>query len=354
MQERQPVENVGQPVRKAGQPVEKVASPRGSANVMSVSTDSVSGLEGFGWWGDMVGRTVMPVTITSPYSHRFTGRATTLDLVHTEVSGFAFSPMSARRTHAHIRMSDPETYFLFLVHGSPVALEQSRNEILLQAGDMAIFDTSRPLSCEFVDQERASRVTLMRLPRGAVPLPGDRTDSLVATRLPARTGSGALLISYLTALRVNAAQYTAPELQRLGATGLELAATFLATRLDLHRSLPVETRQAVLLARIDAFIDDRLGEPDLSPATIAAHHHISIRTLHALFRQRPETVAATIRRRRLEHCRADLADPLLRRRTIGDIAGRWGYRHPADFSRAFRHVYGMPPRDFRRECRSSD
>ncbi|MFF7530274.1 AraC family transcriptional regulator [Streptomyces bobili] len=242
--------------------------------------------------------------------------ATALELTGTEVSAYSFSPMSARRTHTHIRRSDLESYFLFLVHGSPIGLEQRRNNTLLKAGDMAVFDTSQPLECEFQDHGRASRVTLMRQPRSVLPLPGDGMDRLVATPLSVRAGSGALLTSFLAGFRANATQENLPELQRLGATGLELAATLLAAHLDTSPALPVETRRTVLLARINAFIDQNLPDPDLSPATVAAHHHISVRLLHLMFRQEPETVAAAIRRRRLERGRADLADPRLRHRTI--------------------------------------
>ncbi|MCZ0980719.1 helix-turn-helix transcriptional regulator [Streptomyces diastatochromogenes] len=68
-----------------------------------------------------------------------------------------------------------------------------------------------------------------------------------------------------------------------------------------------------------------------------------------LFREEPETIGATIRRLRLERSRADLADPRLGHRAIGEIASRWGFRHQADFSRAFRRAYGMAPSDFRQE-----
>ncbi|GGV79962.1 hypothetical protein GCM10010294_51440 [Streptomyces griseoloalbus] len=54
-----------------------------------------------------------------------------------------------------------------------------------------------------------------------------------------------------------------------------------------------------------------------------------------------------LRRRRLERTRTDLADPRLRHRTIGEIATRWGFRHPADFCRTFRRACGVFPKDFR-------
>ncbi|WP_406060944.1 helix-turn-helix domain-containing protein [Streptomyces sp. NBC_01077] len=321
----------------------------------SVSTTSVSARDGFEWWAHMVGDIVMPVSLTSPYADRFHGTATSVQLTDTDVSDFAFSPMSARRAAAHIRSADPEQYFLFLVHDSPIGIEQCRNNSLLTAGDMALFDTSHPLSCEFLDTGRLSHVSLLRLPRATLPLPQDRVDRLLGTPLPARTGSGALLASYLTGLRTEAGRCDPAELRRLGAVALALSATFLAARTDSPVPLASESRRQVLLARIRAFIDANLADPGLGPAAVAAHHHISVRLLHLLFHEQPapETVGATIRRLRLERSRADLADRSLGHRGIGEIAGRWGFRHQADFSRAFRRAYGMPPSDFRRAAFSA-
>jgi len=296
----------------------------------------------------MIGDMVMPVSITSPYADRFQGTATGIPLGDTDLAAFTFSPMSARRDAAHIRHGDPEQYFLFLVHGSPIGIEQRRNTSFLTAGDMALFDSSHPLSCEFHDEGRLSRVSLLRLPRAGLPLPQDRADRLLGTALPARTGSGALLASYLNGLRTQADRCDPAELRRLGGIALDLSAAFLAAASDSPVPLPAETRQQVLRARIRAFVDHNLADPALSPGVVAARHHISVRLLHLLFREEPETVGASIRRLRLERSRADLTDPRLGHRSIGEIAARWGFRHPADFSRAFRRAYGMAPSDVRR------
>ncbi|WP_406511149.1 helix-turn-helix domain-containing protein [Streptomyces sp. NBC_00161] len=315
---------------------------------VSVSTNSVSDRDGFEWWNGMVSEAVGAVSITSQHADRFRGAATSLRLPQTEVSSFSFSPMSAQRAPADIRRSDPDCYFLFLVHGSPMGLEQRRSNTLLKARDMALFDTSQSLACEFEDHSRLSRVTLLRLPRTTLPLPPDRIDRLLGTRLSSRTGAGALLAGYLAGLRESTDRCEADELQRLGAIAVDLATVFLASRLGSPPSLPAETRHQALLARIQAFIDHNLADPDLTPATIAVHHHISVRLLHQLFQQQPETVGATIRQRRLERSRADLTNPRIAHRSIGQTAARWGFRHQAHFARAFRLAYGMSPSDFRR------
>jgi AraC-like DNA-binding protein len=107
-------------------------------------------------------------------------------------------------------------------------------------------------------------------------------------------------------------------------------------------------RERTLLVRIHAFIEQHLGEADLSPGVVAAAHHVSVRYLHRLFEAQETTVAAWIRRRRLERCRRDLADPALGAVPVAALAARWGLPDSAHFSRLFRRTYGLPPAEYRR------
>lgn len=317
--------------------------------VSTLSTDIVPARERFEWWAHRMRQDVMPTAMTSNHADRFRGRADVSDLSGTTVVAVTFSPLSARRSPVLIRRHDTEDYYLFMVHGSPIRLEQSGHVTCLTAGDMALFDTSHPLAADFRDHGRQQRLTLMRLPRASLPLPSGTADCLLGNGLLTRTPSGALLGQFLTSFRENSDVCGSAELHRLGRIGFDLAATFLATHIDAQHTLPVETREHVLRARIGAFIDHNLGDPGLRPAVIATYHHISVRTLHQLFRGQPETVSALIRRRRLERCKADLLNPQLRHHTIGEISARWGFRHPAHFNRAFRTAYGTPPGDLRHQ-----
>jgi AraC-like DNA-binding protein len=90
---------------------------------------------------------------------------------------------------------------------------------------------------------------------------------------------------------------------------------------------------------------DHLHDPGLGPDQIARAHYVSSRYVHKLFASSGAGVAAWIRERRFEGAVGDL------RRSpetpIAAVAARWGYRHPASFSRAFREVHGCAPRDAR-------
>jgi AraC-like DNA-binding protein len=112
-----------------------------------------------------------------------------------------------------------------------------------------------------------------------------------------------------------------------------------------------DARRGGLVGRIHAFIEAHLGDPTLTPAAVAAAHHISLRYLHKLFEPEPQGVAGMIRQRRLERCRHDLLDPGQADRPVAGIAARWGFSSAAHFSRVFRDAYGLPPAEFRRVYR---
>jgi AraC-like DNA-binding protein len=136
---------------------------------------------------------------------------------------------------------------------------------------------------------------------------------------------------------------------RVGTVVREALTVALANRRDV-RAVPCARRDA-LLARIRAFIETHLGDPELTPAGVAAAHHISLRYLHRLFESQPHGVAGMIRELRLERCRRDLLDPAHADRTVAAIAARWGFASAAHFSRVFRAAHGLPPAEFRRAHR---
>jgi AraC-like DNA-binding protein len=132
---------------------------------------------------------------------------------------------------------------------------------------------------------------------------------------------------------------------------LDLLCTALAARLDARLDQPGgdDSVRRALLTRAVAFIEQHLGDADLDPARIAAALHISVRYLHKLFHSEGTSVAAWVRRRRLEACGHDLRDPAQAARPVSSIAAHRGLPDAAHFSRLFRATFGMSPRDYRRD-----
>lgn len=104
---------------------------------------------------------------------------------------------------------------------------------------------------------------------------------------------------------------------------------------------------ALTLAALDE-VERSFGDPELTPATVAARVGISTRYLHQLFSADGPSFGRRLAGRRLERCRADLVDPSLAEWTIGEIGWRNGFADPSYLARAFRRAYGVSPGEHRR------
>ena len=262
-------------------------------------------------------------------------------------------PITVQRTERHIAQAAPDLLKAYLVcSGGPVVIAQGGRQAVLSAGDLAFYDTRRPYEGILgTDPVRPMRGMTFMFPPSLLPLPPSGISELTATRIPATAGVGELTSQFLLQLARNVDHYTPAEAARLSSCALEVLATRLAREMDIRDWGTPEARRQAMLTTVQAFIQQNLGDPGLSPAAVAAAHHISLRTLHQLFHDEGLTVAGYIRARRLERCRRDLADPALGSRPATAIAARWGFASAADFSRAFRAAHGMPPAEYRRSAR---
>ncbi|MEI5098152.1 helix-turn-helix domain-containing protein [Streptomyces sp. PmtG] len=240
-----------------------------------------------------------------------------------------------------------------MILGTEMWISQARNEARMAAGDLVLWSTSSPFDGRGLagSHNGISKAIILHLPRTELPLPTAKVDHLLANAVPGRTGMAGILARHLLSVSEEAPHLEGHAAARVGVATWELATAFLGHWADVHDRVPPESHDRMRLARIDAFIDANLGDPHLTPAAIAAHHHLSVRTLHWLFRGRDQTVAATIRRRRLRRCRADLTSDRYAAQPIHTIAARWGFTSPATFSRTFRREYGITPGEYRSTAR---
>ncbi|MFI6289852.1 helix-turn-helix domain-containing protein [Streptomyces sp. NPDC051018] len=312
-----------------------------------MSTQDLPEGERSDWYHELIGRSVAPTRLAIENPNTFHASAGTLALGACDVSCFSHGALRSWRTPALIRRGDPGQYILALITEGSMWISQRRNDAEIAAGEVVVFDTSQPHTTGTGAGTHDTRLITLHLLREAVPLPGDRIDRLVARSLPAHGGMGVFLSRFMRTLATHAADCSPRERRRLGTLAVDLASGFLAHHLGARDRLPARTRAQLLMQRIDAFIAHNLHDPALSPGVVAARHHISLRTLYAVFEQREESVAASIRNRRLERCRADLARPELAARPIHVIATRWGFTNVTVFGRAFRDAYGLTPGAFR-------
>jgi acetamidase/formamidase/AraC-like DNA-binding protein len=107
--------------------------------------------------------------------------------------------------------------------------------------------------------------------------------------------------------------------------------------------------QAAILHRLCQTIERKLDDPELTPARVAEAEGISERYMQKLFEGSGSSFTHYLRERRLQRTSAELSNPAEAHHSISEIAYRNGFNDSAHFSRAFRHRFGLSPREFRQQ-----
>jgi AraC family transcriptional regulator, positive regulator of tynA and feaB len=276
-----------------------------------------------------------------PKRHLFHGSIGRRALAGVELTRFASSPVSfAKFPIADATSENRACIVITQLEGVRRYCQNGRVSIL-RPWDSTLVDSGQPWSSECVG--RCARLYL-RLPRWLVQ-DRLRMNSLpILPRIEGTAGLGATLSRLATSLYEEADRLTLQE----GRAAVEAYLQILSGCLSHPDAGPsLQIHQAELFARIDHFIDEHLAEPTLDPAEIAFAARVSVRHLHRLFVTKGRTVAESIRERRLERCRTDLADHRLYGKSITEIAFDWGFSDSAHFSRCFKKQFGISPRAFR-------
>ncbi|MFF2963298.1 helix-turn-helix domain-containing protein [Streptomyces sp. NPDC057963] len=314
-----------------------------------MTTDDLPNADRFTWWHEMTRATLIPTLLASDHTVDFRAAANVVDLGAAQVTAMTYLPLTSARTSKLIRQSDPEYCQLSLTVRGDMGLSQCGREATFGSGELMLYDSSFPFEGWTAAEDGSVAHIVAQIPKTLLPFPARLLNRLSASRIPADEGFSELLATFLTQVTSNAHRYRTSDGVRLAMVLIDLLGGTVAHCLETDNALPPESRHRVLFLQVQRFIRQHIGDPDLSAETIALAHHISVRSLHRIFQQEGTTVRALIRSLRLDGCRHDLANPLHRHRTIQGIAARWGFPRPADFTRAFRTAYGMPPSEYRHQ-----
>ncbi|MGW1275384.1 AraC-like ligand-binding domain-containing protein [Streptomyces tsukubensis] len=301
----------------------------------------------FAHWRDLLSHTHAPMDLSSARSDDFLARQRVIGLGDVTVWPAAFPPVVFRRTRKLIRQSDPESYHLTLMLRGEGVADWGDRTLRAGPGTFHTSDSSRPVEIRSGAQRGRILMIGVEVPKAVLPLPRRLADRSVGIPVPDSHGVGSLLSRLLRQLVQDLPEYRLADGPRLGSAVADLVAAVLTQGAESGTALPEHINRATTVLRIRAFIEQNLGDPALSPSAVATAHHISTGYLHRIFRTEDTTVGSLIRQQRLEHARAELADPRWAGHSIGTIAARWCLTAP-EFSRSFRAAYGMTPGEYRR------
>jgi AraC-like DNA-binding protein len=308
-----------------------------------LSTADVHARDRLAYWREMICDVFVGLDCTSLARGPFRGRIATHDAESVTFSDVDSQPQHVVRSRRQIAKSTDDYFLVSLQLAGEGFVLQDGREARLGPGDLALYDSTRPYILHF---EGDFRQLVLQAPRAALRARLGAADNLTAVAVPGTRGVGRLVSEALRGIGAEIAHVDAATAGRLSENALDLLATGLAA--VVPASAPAESaRRTLHVRRIKSYVRARLGDPDLTPAAIAAAAGVSPRYLHRLFEAEGQSVGRWIWAARLDRCHRDLADPAQAGRSITDIAFAWGYSDIAHFSRSFRARYGESPRAFR-------
>lgn len=254
----------------------------------------------------------------------------------------AGSRQLVRRRKRDITQASDAWFLLSLQLDRNGVVEQCGRSAQLARGDFALYSSIAPYDLSLPD---GFRQLVVQIPRNELLQRLPNADFLTGITVSGATQIGGLVRD--SVLRLVQAQETASPATRhcLEDSIIDLCATGLTT---LRGAAAVRTdTEHHLIHQADTLIAQRLGDPELDRAEIAAALSISIRRLSEVFQAEGTSVAGKIRELRLSNVAADLSNPHYAGRTVSAIAMRWGLNNLQHFSRIFRERFGMSPRDYR-------
>jgi AraC-like DNA-binding protein len=302
--------------------------------------------EQFDVWHDAVSHAFVPLEATCRSADQFGGELALQRVGPVQLSEVSGGAVDVERSPRTIRCADPGYLKLGMQLRGYCLVTQDGREAPLVPGDFALYDTHRPYRLSF-DSE--FQMLVVMFPRELLNVRQQDLAKLTARRISGRSGLGGLISPFLTSLAGKLQDEEVAPTFALSTAVLDVLTAAFSEQLERESAVSPETHRHALILRIKAFIDERLDDPELSTAVVAAAHHISHRYLQKLFEADGTTVTEWIRRRRLAHCSRELVDPRFVSAPISTIAARWGLVDASHFSKIFRTAYGMSPREFRIE-----
>ena len=308
-----------------------------------LTTDEVDARDRLAYWNDAVSDAYVSLTCDTPTAD-VVGDIRIDSLATLELSQVTATAQRVQRTPSLIA-STAEDYFLVSIQTKGVGhIVQDERVAVLQPGDFALYDSTRPYELLFSGDFQQY---VLMLPGPTLRSQLCATHELTARGVHGASGAGHLMIQMIRTL---AADIAVLEPAAAAAVAQSVEHIVVAGLSSLAGQETPEPSAAARRAEVKAAAMARLRDPGLTVAALAAQLHTSVSTLHRAFAGEPASIAEWIWARRLDAVRADLCDPALRHRTISDLAFAWGFSDASHFSRAFRARFGATARQVRAEA----
>jgi len=248
-------------------------------------------------------------------------------------------PQHFRRAGSTIAKGGVDHYLVQLYLEGGYEGDADGRPMKVEAGDISVLDLARPMHSVATAFDNISVV----LPRMLVAPLLKTPDDVHGIVVSGRTGGGMILADHLVSLANRMGAMQGGDMSVLASGTVALVAAGIGAT-PQARSLAVQEVRAALLVRIRRHIDENLASRELTQQSICDRFGLSRSSLHRLF-ETSGGFSHYVQERRLRRCFAEIVAPGGKR--IADIGYAWGFDNESAFSRAFRRMFDVSPREAR-------
>jgi AraC-like DNA-binding protein len=250
-----------------------------------------------------------------------------------------------RRTRQHIREDATDLSILWFVKRGKLLFANQCGNKVAHSGDFAITRSMAPffIECQ-TDADGMHELLHVTVPTHILRahIPQDVSTGLF---MPVYRAEFAIAENILTDVFEDAGALSEESARVL----VEAAMTVIGNAVRGDEGV-AQARQSIAerrLAEVLRFLEIHLSDPQLSTAMVAKGCGISPRYLSFLLRLKGTSFSELVWEQRLAKARAWLSSSDARDISISEIAYGVGFKSPAHFSRMFKRVFKVNPREFR-------
>jgi AraC family transcriptional activator of tynA and feaB len=315
---------------------------KGAAGIQKWSTGVVASGKRLDYWVGAVCKGFLEMDVTSSRASHFEASLERGQLGPIGVNRVLGTSQDVYRTQSAISRSQSNYYYLLCKTDSEWSVVQQDNVSRMLPGDLTLVDSRRRY--EFHFPVAANSVSL-ELPTSWVESWVREPDKHIGKRIDGHAGWGPALSGFSRQLspEITIERPLPPQIlvDQLGA----LPALSLGQEDSDSQS---ERQRDSLREGISDVVRQRYHEPGLTAAMVAAHLHISERTLHRCVNSAGLTFGGILNQCRMATAHRMSTDARFDRLSIGGVGLRIGLSDPSHFIRQCRKHLGMTPGELRR------
>jgi AraC-like DNA-binding protein len=308
------------------------------------STDGIAPAKRYAAWQGAICDVYVNVDVSAEQPADYHGFIREARFGAVTMTDVMLSEQHISRRQRHIAKLDKDCYYVEFIQQGRINVLQAGQTLVTNPATAAIFCASESYDLECVGRVRS---LYLEIPRKEFAERFSKDRIPVVGTMGASRGLGRIAAEFCSMLAAQGSPLDEGVRTRLGDELMDVLALALDVSECDEPSMDQAAREARLRS-VKVWIEDHLGDPDLSLEKIAKSNGISLRHLHYLFRLTDMSASEWIWDRRLQRCYDVLTRPELRGLSVTQVAYQFGFSSSSHFSTAFRRKFGMSPSDVRK------